>query len=143
MERRIWKYVGRPLRGVGAGSIGRKFASPFKIRVRVVQLQTKSIFTLNLAKSRFVVTDLHLLCSFHTFFFFPHNKFLQLGDKQGVKTSSHQSRNVMIRYFFILKDLTRTKQDWETIPKYTEYVSTLNELSENDKVVPQEVHSLL
>ena len=67
------------------------------------------------------------------FFLFPHFRFLQLGDDKVGNTPSFQARHVTICYFLMLEDLLTIENDWETEEEFSEYVSTLNDLSYEDK----------
>ena len=52
--------------------------------------------TLNLMTNKAILNDLELLVAFHSFFLFPHFKFLQDGDKECGGTPSFIARHMTV-----------------------------------------------
>lgn len=61
--------------------------------------------TLNLIKNAAVRSDLELIATFHSWFWFPHFKFLQEGDPAVGGTASFLARHITVRYFLMMDDL--------------------------------------
>lgn len=91
--------------------------------------------TLNLMSSKCILDGLHLICEFHTEFLFPHFNFFQIGDDKVGGTPNFQARYITVRYFLMLEDLKNIKNNWETVDSFVEYVSTINDLNDTDKVI--------
>ena len=67
-------------------------------------------------------------------FFFPHFKHLQKVDPLTGDTPGYQGRLVTLRYFIMYQDLKDCeKGKWKTREDFREYVSFLNELTEEEK----------
>ena len=65
-----------------------------------------------------IKSDLLLISAFHTFFMFPHFKFLQGGDEQS-KRCGYQTKHLLERYFLMHEDLrNNTNKQW---PKNTHF----------------------
>ena len=59
-----------------------------------------------------IKSDLLLISTFHTFFMFPHFKFLQGGDEQS-KRCGYQTKHLLERYFLMHKVLkNNTNKQW-------------------------------
>jgi len=91
--------------------------------------------TLNLTEQEPIMNDLHMLCSLHEFFIFPHFKYLQLGDKVVGSTPSFQARHILLRYFLMNEDIEKMKNEWMTLEKFKNYCESLEHLNTEDKVV--------
>jgi len=90
--------------------------------------------TLNLMQNKAICNDLDLIVSFHSFFLFPHLKFLQIGDQDAGNTPSFLAPYMVVRYFCMLDDIGFIKSGgWKTHLKFEEYVISLNGLDDNDK----------
>ena len=91
--------------------------------------------TWNLMHRPQTINDLHLLAAFHETFLFPHFKFLQLGDKEAGNTPSFQARHQLIRYFLMDFDLQSIKNDFRNKEEFQKYVSTFDNLNEEQKTI--------
>ena len=96
-----------------------------------------STWTLSLMKSPPIINDLYLLTGFHEAWLFPNFKYSHMGDKAIVNTQSFQERHLLVRYYLMISDLKFMKEGWRTHDYFKRYVSTLNELKEEEKELQQ------
>jgi hypothetical protein len=83
-----------------------------------------------------VVSDVHLIAAFHTYFLFPHFAWLQKGDDTVGGTPGFLARHMVSSYFLMHSDLTAGEIGWESLPAFTDFISSLETLS-NDETVLQ------
>ena len=76
----------------------------------------------SLAKEPMVISDLHLLTAFHTWFMFPHFKFLQEGDSQSNR-NGYQLKHMLERFFIMHEELKENMAGkWKTNPKFSPFL---------------------
>ena len=116
---RVWKKIFRGIRNSSlSASTAYKIAS----------------CNLTLIDNNAILNDLELICAFHTFFLFPHFKWLQNGDTE-VQTPSFISRHITIRYFLMLTDLESIDNGkWKDDVIFDDYNSSYDELEESDQI---------
>ena len=91
--------------------------------------------TLNLIDSPVIINDLHLICSFHKSFLFPHFKFLQQEDIRASKAPSFQARHLTVRYFLMWHDLKKIEKEWRSDEHFKDYEITLDNFDETTKAI--------
>ena len=79
-------------------------------------------------------SDVYLLLVYHTYFLFPHFKWLQLSDPEiGEKKAGYLNRHIAVRYFLMYKDITSASRDtsWKTLPAFRLLYESIRDLSPN------------
>ena len=98
--------------------------------------------TLNLVKNDAVRSDLELIAVFHSWFLFPHFKFLQEGDPVAGGTPSFLARHITVRYFLTMNDLRIIDTgEFKTHKSFRDYNMSVDALSISYQAIAQKSSS--
>ena len=91
--------------------------------------------TLGLMKKPTILCDHELICTFHSWFLFPHFSYLQKGDAKLGGTPSFLSRHILVRFFVMRRTILNAIENnsWLEMNEFKDLIDAMNKCSVDEK----------